>query len=172
MSTTHTHVTERFFLDAEFIEDGHTIELVSIAVAALDGREFYAENLDARLYRANDWVKTNVIPHLGSNGMHHREIGPALVAFIGASPVNHPEFWAYYADYDWVAVCQLFGRMVDLPEYWPMFCMDLKQLAVSLGDPRLPPQLTFNHHSLFDARWTRDTYLILTEPQSPRSKVW
>ena len=35
----------------------------------------------------------------------------------------------YYADYDWVALCQLYGRMLDLPGRWPMFCRDLKQLS-------------------------------------------
>ncbi len=32
----------KFFLDTEFIEDGRTIDLVSIGVVAEDGREFYA----------------------------------------------------------------------------------------------------------------------------------
>lgn len=40
---------------------------------------------------------------------------------------KHPEFYAYYADYDWVAFCWLFGRMIDLPNGFPMYCIDLKQ---------------------------------------------
>ncbi|MBA3574969.1 MAG: 3'-5' exoribonuclease, partial [Pseudonocardiales bacterium] len=32
----------RFFYDCEFIEDGLTIDLVSIGVVDEDGREFYA----------------------------------------------------------------------------------------------------------------------------------
>jgi hypothetical protein len=39
-----------------------------------------------------------------------------------------PEFYAYYADYDWVVFCSLFGRMIDLPPGFPMYCRDLKQL--------------------------------------------
>lgn len=38
------------------------------------------------------------------------------------------EFYAYYADYDWVNFCWLFGRMIDLPKGFPMYCIDLKQL--------------------------------------------
>lgn len=38
-----------------------------------------------------------------------------------------PTFYAYYADYDWVVFCWLFGRMIDLPEGFPMYCRDLKQ---------------------------------------------
>lgn len=40
---------------------------------------------------------------------------------------NQPEFYAYYGDYDWVLFCSLFGRMVDLPKGFPMYCKDLKQ---------------------------------------------
>lgn len=39
-----------------------------------------------------------------------------------------PEFYAYYADYDWVVFCSLFGRMIDLPKGFPMYCKDLKQI--------------------------------------------
>lgn len=38
-----------------------------------------------------------------------------------------PEFYAYYADYDWVLFCSLFGTMMDLPKGFPMYCKDLKQ---------------------------------------------
>jgi hypothetical protein len=36
-------------------------------------------------------------------------------------------FYAYYADYDWVAFCWLFGKMIDLPDGFPKYCKDLKQ---------------------------------------------
>ena len=38
-----------------------------------------------------------------------------------------PEFYGYYSDYDWVCFCWLFGRMIDLPSGFPMYCIDLKQ---------------------------------------------
>ncbi len=41
---------------------------------------------------------------------------------------DNPEFYAYYADYDWVVFCSLFGRMIDLPKGFPMYCRDLKQM--------------------------------------------
>lgn len=37
------------------------------------------------------------------------------------------EFYGYYSDYDWVLFCSLFGRMIDLPKGFPMYCKDLKQ---------------------------------------------
>ena len=36
-------------------------------------------------------------------------------------------FYGYYSDYDWVAFCWLFGKMIDLPKGFPMYCIDLKQ---------------------------------------------
>lgn len=38
-----------------------------------------------------------------------------------------PEFYAYFADYDWVLFCTLFGTMMDLPKGFPQYCRDLKQ---------------------------------------------
>ena len=40
---------------------------------------------------------------------------------------TEPEFYGYYADYDWVLFCSLFGRMIDLPKGFPMYMRDLKQ---------------------------------------------
>lgn len=42
--------------------------------------------------------------------------------------VNNPQFYAYFADYDWVVFCWLFGRMLDLPKNFPYYCRDLKQM--------------------------------------------
>ncbi len=39
-----------------------------------------------------------------------------------------PEFYAYYSAYDWVAFCWIFGKMIDLPKGFPMYCRDLKQI--------------------------------------------
>lgn len=40
---------------------------------------------------------------------------------------SRPEFYGYYADYDWVVFCWLFGTMMNLPTGFPMYCNDLKQ---------------------------------------------
>jgi 3'-5' exoribonuclease-like protein len=151
----------RYWFDTEFIEDGRTIDLLSIGIVCEDGREYYAENGQADKSKANDWVKTNVLPHLTGRGIRRWRLRHEILDFIGDTT---PEFWAYYGDYDWVALCQLFGTMVDLPEGWPMFAMDVKQLAVSLGNPRLPEQSSTEHHALNDARWTRDAWIWLAGP--------
>lgn len=161
----------RYFFDTEFIEDGTTVDLISIGVVCEDGREFYAVSQEAQLHRASAWVRANVLPHLPKYGdpawMSREDIRARLVAFTHAEKqpdLAHwkPEFWAYYADYDWVALCQLFGIMMNLPEHYPKFCMDLKQLAVMNGNPALPKQESGEHDALADARWNRDVYAFLT----------
>lgn len=147
----------KYFLDTEFVEDGRTIDLVSIGVVCEDGREFYAEMPDVDWSKANDWVLANVKPHLIGETFPRQDVALHLIDFTMVDG-RAPEFWAYYGDYDWVVLCQLYGTMMDLPTGWPMFCMDLKQLAVSLGDPELPAQTSTEHHALADARWNRDIY--------------
>lgn len=38
------------------------------------------------------------------------------------------QFYGYYSAYDHVALCWLFGKMMDLPESFPMYTFDLKQM--------------------------------------------
>lgn len=158
----------KIFFDTEFMEDGKTIELLSIGAIRGDGAVFYAENGQADHSQANDWVKDNVLPKLrGEVAQHSRRfIADSFRHFCG----ERPEFWAYYADYDWVVLCQLYGRMVDLPKGWPMFCMDVKQLCVAKGNPRIPAPLTDEeHHALNDARWTKEAWEFLQAPSTGKA---
>lgn len=157
----------RFWFDTEFYEDGRTIELISIGIVGEDGTAFYAETPDAKsLARRTQWLANNVAPYLridDSSTYERWQIAESLIGFCG----EKPEIWAYYADYDWVALCQLFGRMIDLPKGWPMFCRDVKQWADSLGNPKLPEQRTVEHNALNDAIWTRDAWRYLSDLRSP-----
>lgn len=162
----------RIWFDTEFIEDGRTIDLISIGMVREDGATYYAVNLGfsrARLFQ-NQWLVDNVLPFLpihkyiqdepwsyensedtnSSEWRARHDIRSEVLAFAG----ERPEFWGYYAAYDWVALCQLFGRMVDLPRGWPMFCRDVIQVA---GDRALPPT-DVEHHALYDALWTKKAW--------------
>lgn len=156
----------RIWFDTEFIEDGKTIELLSIGAVREDGWTFYAEVDGVDYDRADQWVKDNVIAHLvGDDFIKPRDqIAAEFVEFAGIDP----EFWAYYADYDWVVLCQLYGRMVDLPKGWPMYCRDLKQWADSLGNPELPKQDENEHFALADAHWNRRAWEFLSHQQQER----
>lgn len=147
----------RIWFDAEFIEDGKTIDLISIGAVREDGATLYFESADCDLSKASPWVKDNVLPHLSQVWTGRRIIASALSQFAG----EKPEFWAYYAAYDWVALCQLFGTMMDLPKGWPMYCRDVKQLCDTLGNPRLPEQSSQEHNALADAVWTRGAWEFL-----------
>jgi hypothetical protein len=68
------------------------------------------------------------------NGKSNKQIAEEISVFTRKVKVDNgilcqdtPEFYAYYADYDWVLFCSLFGRMIDLPKGFPMYCIDLKQ---------------------------------------------
>jgi hypothetical protein len=170
----------RYFFDTEFIEDGKTIELISIALVAEDGRELYCCNSECKLDRANDWVKQHVLPHLPKRQsygwasphpygtsippwMSRQDIKEAVLKF--APPESKPHFWAYFADYDWVVFCQLFGKMVDLPQGYSMFCRDLKQVMYHFGVHKkdTPPKPVNAHDALADARWNLALFKYLEE---------
>lgn len=153
----------RYFIDTEFIERPGTIDLISIGIVDEDGSEFYAESNEVDWDQCNLWVLENVRPHLlpETFAMSRSEIAEAVLRFAPAK--ERPEFWGYYADYDWVVFCWLFGTMMDLPDGYPMYCRDLKQWCDSLGNPRLPKQKSGEHHALEDARWNRLAWGYLDE---------
>lgn len=153
----------KIFFDTEFIEDGKTIDLISIGLVREDGAEFYAEAEEANLVRASPWVRDNVLPHLAGPVMRRRHIADYVREFAG----EKPEFWGYYADYDWVVLCQLFGTMMALPKGWPMYCRDIKQWCDGLGNPRLPEQGKGEHHALADARWNKLAWEFLGGVPAP-----
>ncbi len=149
----------RLWFDTEFIEDGHTIDLVSIGIVRYDGgaqlATLYLENAEADLSRADDWVRENVLCHLEGDGVPRSVIAEKVREFAGPNP----EWWAYYADYDWVVLCQLYGRMVDLPGGWPMYCRDLRQWLDDHGHADVSQPDDAPHNALADALWVSDTYM-------------
>lgn len=143
----------KFWFDTEFIEDGRTIDLISIGVVGEDGRQYYAECEECDLTKASTWIIENVIPKLKGRAKPRTVIARELIEFMGESP----EIWAYYADYDWVALCQLFGTMMDLPPTWPKYCRDVKQLGDSMGNPEQRDE----HNALADAIWCAEAWKLL-----------
>lgn len=109
----------KYFYDAEFIEDGKVIDLVSIAVVCEDGREYYAVSTEFDPERAGPWVRKNVLPKLPSPSSplwrSRRQIRDELYKFLVPRPTVQPELWAWVGAYDHVVLCQLWGSMVDLP---------------------------------------------------------
>lgn len=179
----------KYFFDTEFHEyrpmgSFNTIELISIGIVAEDGREFYAVSSDFDIKAAwkNDWLRQNVLPAVIQADMSSEaQIAADIIAFVNAEPMGEdPEFYAYYADYDWVVFCWLFGRMIDLPEGFPMYCRDLQQMTVDHVERNnlfIPPtglmtaddlkarsdypKQENEHNALDDARWNLALYKFL-----------
>lgn len=92
-------------------------------------------------------------------------------------------FYGYYADYDWVVFCWLFGRMIDLPKGFPMYCIDLKQESDRIYNLKKEeyiksggknfinkmsnhldyPKQTNEHNALSDARWNEELFNFLNK---------
>lgn len=104
---------------------------------------------------------------------------------VNYDELKYHEFYGYYADYDWVLFCSLFGTMMQLPKGFPMYCIDLKQMIdakcdsinkeVQLTSPGTPlvthksmkennpfyPKQTNEHNALEDAKWNMELYKFL-----------
>lgn len=182
----------KYFLDTEFVENGSTIDLISLGIVCEDGRTLYKQNKDCKFQSASDWVWRNVFPHLIHFDMHgirscnekshvmesrldgrchskdcpwdyRSNIRDSVIKFCDVEKYGKPEFWGYYADYDWVAFCQLFGTMMDLPKDFPMYCRDIKQWCDQLGNPQLPKPDVEIHHALVDAQGVEEMWKFLDE---------
>ena len=121
-------------------------------------------------------------------GKTKKQIATEIYDFISETTYNiegfkasenenlNPSFYAYYADYDWVVFCWLFGRTIDLPKGFPMYCRDLKQMLDEcymnqackypsttrleswLKDCKLLPDYpkqTNEHNAIADAKWNK-----------------
>lgn len=155
----------RYWYDTEFIENGRTIDFISIGIVAEDGREYYAQCPDFNIAEAGDFVIREVLPGLKTceKGYDRRDHCHTYVSsrlfcihpcvwkhisqiqyevqqFLDPEKYGEPELWAWYGAYDHVAFAQLFGKMVDLPRGYPMYTRDLKQWMDMIGVHTLPVQ--------------------------------
>ncbi|GAB3477248.1 polyadenylate-specific 3'-exoribonuclease AS [Amycolatopsis cihanbeyliensis] len=161
----------RFFYDTEFIEDGVTIDLVSIGVVDARGREFYAVSTDFDPGKAGPWVRENVLPKLPSPGdpawRSRARIRSDLLEFFGKPP-GGIELWAWFAAYDHVALAQLWGPMPALPRQLPRFTRDLRQRWEDVGKPKLPTPPEDAHDALADARHNLERWRIIEKVSRTR----
>lgn len=185
----------------------HFIDLISIGIYREDGKSLYLISNEYNYDDASQWVKENVIAPMyvksvsgdvrnglssynfhKHTGLSNSAIRLAILEFFGCWRDVHfwrapegIEVYGYYADYDWVLFCSLFGRMIDLPKGFPMYCRDLKQTfdnyAMSFGwseriglDEMIKklkenidyPKQTNEHNALADAKWNYGLYKFLS----------
>lgn len=177
----------KYFLDTEFIEYPNTIELISIGIVNELGEQFYAINKDFNLNKVwkNNWLVANVLypiyaenysrslrEHIPFNkrtmrklinkiGIKQSFIKNKLTLFFMGD--DNPKLYSYYADYDWVVFCWLYGRMNELPAKFPQYCTDLKQMMDERNlDEKWRrenhPDPIIEHNALEDALWNKELY--------------
>lgn len=84
-------------------------------------------------------------------------------------PPSSPILYGYYSAYDHVALCWLFGKMIDLPKSFPMYTIDLKQILDEKQSRKRKnlkeyvdyPKKIGEHNALQDARWNKKLYEFL-----------
>lgn len=145
-----------------------------------------------------DFTYKNFKRLINKYGKTNKQIAKEIKHFVANRPINSNkeqwildydtkdvQFYGYYADYDWVVFCWLFGKMIDLPKGFPMFAFDLKQLLDEKAylllekekqyiDPltldsgldiikHMPnyPKQTNEHNALADARWNYELYKFI-----------
>ncbi|AZA08909.1 polyadenylate-specific 3'-exoribonuclease AS [Corynebacterium pseudopelargi] len=145
----------RYFYDTEFIEDGSTIELVSIGIVGEDGSEYYAVSTEANHQLANRWVRDNVLnklPNPSNQAWKSREtIRREVLEFLTRHD-DRPQLWAWVGAYDHVVLAQLWGDMRSLPKQLPHYTRELRQYWEMAGKPSLPEVPAGSHDALVDAR--------------------
>jgi len=151
------------FIDTEFT-DFVQIDLISVALVAEDGREFYAERTDYRHEDCNDFVRAAVVPVLGrvaGAACTRTELTNRLRAWFGALAAPATLVFDYPSDRD-LLVDAFLGDEFDTPPANvgaqlllgeigadPVYQAALNRAYVP-GWPR--------HHALADARAMRAGY--------------
>lgn len=118
---------EKIYIDTEFIDNGETLELISIGLVKESGEGLYLISSEFQFENCDDWLLENVLPNLEKtihNTCSLKEIKQKVIDFCGTNKI---QFYGYYSAYDWVIFCQLFGRMIDIPINYSQYCHDLKQ---------------------------------------------
>lgn len=147
---------KRYFIDLEFIEDGKTIQLISIGIVEGGTSElnaYRAIDRDCDFTKADRWVRDNVLkplniqiitegdrlkavlPRYQQDFKTKQEIRSDIVNFLNLQESDRTiEIWADYGHYDYVSFCQIFGKMIDLPEGLPFFACDIQSYKVFIED--------------------------------------
>jgi len=138
--------------------------------------------------KTNKQIAEEVLDFINTNGTFvHKPYDNSQKNIVFSDVIEKygkPQFYGYYSDYDWVVFCWLFGKMIELPNGFPMYCHDLKQdydffnrnfierkklnairnihkSINKLKDFENYPKQTNEHNALSDARWNKELYNFL-----------
>lgn len=175
----------KLFLDTEFTGLQQHTSLISLALVAESGDEFYAEFNDFDKTQTFDWLEDHVLAKLEFNHTETLQLTTGLSFKIKASSseivealrkwleqFESVEIWADVLAYDWVLFCELFGGARNLPEHIFYAPFDISTLFRLRGliTPINNYQTDLNrfnyagvsdnmqHHALHDARVEKICY--------------
>lgn len=123
--------------------------------------------------KSNNQIADEVVKFMSSDHIQYNQ--------FGAYTRTKPELYGYYSAYDHVVFCWLFGLMKDLPNGFPMYTRDLKQMSdeiyskkkeeyIAAGGKNFISKLSEHlnypkqineHNALFDAKWNKDLFIFL-----------
>ena len=136
--------TTRIWIDCEFNEHAGRHELISMALVAEDGREWYEV---LRCSNPRSWVAENVMPILGKPYIEQEEFYGSLAEFLEG-------YEAVHIIADWPSDIALFCDALIIS---PGCRIDTPPLTLEIirldGDSALP------HNALADARGIREVHL-------------
>ncbi len=130
----------RYAYDTEFLEDGRTIELISIGIVCEDGREYYAVNSDAPWGRIKerDWLVRNVLPSLPLTGRESLE-----------DYLNHPRSLFPRPSIEFVEVD---SRNVLVKPKW-VIANEVREFLLADGEPELWADWAAYDHVVLAQLW-------------------
>ena len=177
----------RYFLDCEFVEDGKTIDPISIGIVAEDSRTLYLGNINCKFELSSEWVKNNVLVPMGFQKLPNggllkpmympltfwkipEEIAREVAEFMGAeeyykSAGHRLTGFRLKSDEPKPEVWSDYGSYdwVALSQGFPMYINDIQQECNRLGNPDLPEQTLGNHNALEDAKWVKEVHGYLRQ---------
>ena len=173
-----------FFLDTEFTGLHRNTTLISMAIVAETGEDFYCELVDYDKSQVNPWLQDNVITYLDGDlknasrfnfhndrNIHfsgtHGELAENLVKWFSRFDKVH--IWADCLAYDWVLFCELFGGAMQIPKNIFYIPFDLSTLFLVKGiDPNISREEFSGlsgmgkkehiHNALYDAKLIKACY--------------
>jgi hypothetical protein len=154
----------KVFVDCEFVDDGLTIDLISIGMVREDGAELYRINGDREgksIHRAvcHDWLRENVVPYLpvtvhdstevDEHGVHLRTYPTPDVRHWFEWNKDHPDFSAVKPTVEIAEDVRRFIVSTPKVELWAWYSaydhVALAQLFGSMQDlPEGVPMCTFD----------------------------
>jgi len=176
----------KLFLDTEFTGLHQNTTLISLALVAETGDEFYAEFNDYDESQIDSWIQENVLDHLlladqskySAAYVGKRRSVRGTVDTIAEHLIDwlakfeRVEIWSDTLAYDWVLFCQLFGGALEIPKHIYYIPFDLATSFRIFGidpDANREEFAAMNgwkddlpkHNALHDARVQQACYQVL-----------